>query len=517
MFSNFLICKFLCLICCIKTDIVLNPYKKLGGQAIVYGLGNIVPRILNYAILTVYFTRRFSVEEYGVITELYAYVAILMVILTYGMETGLFKFSGEETKKNNVFSTAFVSVALTSVLFVLVVIGLRSVIASGIGYTGNPEYIVYLGTILGIDAVSAIVFAKLRIENKVRRFAVLKIINVIVTIFFVLLFLEGFPRLPFITGSSFYSIYLKDIGVGYVFISNLLASIVVLLLLIGDIRKYRAFVKGSVLLELLIYSVPLLVSGLAGMFNETIDRILIRNFSADGINPLYELGIYGANYRIAVLMTIFVQMFRYAAEPFFFNQFKQKDARLIYANVLKYFTIFMMVIFLVVSVMIDVFKYFIDVRFHEGLQIVPIVLMANVLTGMLFNVNMWYKLTGNTMYGVYITGTGALITVVLNILFIPVYGYIACAWIHLLSNFLMLAITYFYGQKIYKIPYDMKSILLYVALGLVFYAIWYVLKSENILLNLAGGVLVVTVFILFSERREKLISIFLMKRESKNS
>lgn len=495
----------------------MNPYKKLGGQAIIYGLGNIVPRILNYAILTVYYTRRFSVEEYGVITELYAYVAILMVILTYGMETGLFKFSDDEKSRNNVFSTAFLSVTLTSVFFVFVVIVLRSVIARGIGYTGNPEYIVYLGTILGIDAVSAIVFAKLRIENKVRRFALLKIINVVVTIFFVLLFLEGFPRLAWISGSSFYAVYLADIGVGFVFIANLLASLVVLLLLLGDIRKYKAVVRGSVLMKLLVYSIPLLVSGLAGMFNETIDRILIRNFSAEGINPLYELGIYGANYRIAVLMTIFVQMFRYAAEPFFFNQFKQKEARLIYANVLKYFTIFMMVIFLAVSVLIDGFKYFIDVRFHEGLQIVPIVLMANVFTGMLFNVNMWYKLTGNTMYGVYITGTGAIITVVLNILFIPLYGYIACAWIHLLSNFLMLAITYFYGQKVYKIPYDLKNILLYVLLGVVFYGIWFVLRSGNIVLNLSIGVLVVAVFVVFSERKEKLMSIFLIKHESKNS
>jgi O-antigen/teichoic acid export membrane protein len=514
---NLLVWKNHYFICFKKTDTVLNPYKKLGGQAIIYGLGNIVPRILNYAILTVYYTRRFSVEEYGVLTELYAYVAILMVILTYGMETGLFKFSDDERNRNNVFSTAFVSITLTSVFFVFVVIVLRSVIARGIGYTGNPEYIVYLGTILGIDAVSAIVFAKLRIENKVRRFALLKICNVIVTIFLVLLFLEGFPRFSFISGSSFYRTYLADIGVGFVFIANLLASLVILLLLVGDIRKYKAVIKGSILVELLVYSIPLLVSGLAGMFNETIDRILIRNFSAEGINPLYELGIYGANYRIAVLMTIFVQMFRYAAEPFFFNQFKQKDARLIYANVLKYFTIFMMVIFLAVAVLIDGFKYFIDVRFHEGLQIVPIVLMANVFTGMLFNVNMWYKLTGKTMYGVYITGTGAIITIVLNILFIPVYGYIACAWIHLLSNFLMLAITYFYGQKLYKIPYDLKSILLYVLLGVLFYGLWYLLRSENVFLNLVIGVFIVAVYVLFSERKEKLVSIFLSKHESKDS
>jgi O-antigen/teichoic acid export membrane protein len=491
----------------------LNQYKKLGGQALVYGLGNIVPRVLNYAVLTFYYTRRFSVEEYGVITELYAYVAVFMVLLTYGMETGLFKFSSNNPGRNTVYTTALISVTTTSLIFLFIVQLARQKISNWIGYSGNPEYIVFLGLTLSLDAVAAIVFAKLRIENKVRRFATLKIINVIATIVFVFLFLEIIPAFHIIADSKWYILYFKNIEVGYVFIANVLASLLVLFLLLWDIKSVKLKLDIVLLKSLLYYSIPLLISGLAGIFNETIDRILMRRVLPDVYNPLHELGIYGANYRIAVLMTIFVQMFRYAAEPFFFNMYRNADAKIIYANVLKYFTIFLMTVFIGVALCIDFFKYFIDSKYYEGLSIVPVVLFANVLVGILFNVNMWYKLTGKTMYGVYITGIGALLTIVFNIVFIPLYSYHACAWIHLGSNLVMVILTYYLGQKIYKIGYDMKKMGIYIGLALGLYFLGFMLRSENDFFNIVIGAIFVFVYLFYCNRKENLIGIFISRHE----
>jgi len=453
------------------------------------------------------------VEEYGVITELYAYVAILMVMLTYGMETGLFKFSVNNPAKADVYSTSLGSVTITSVIFLFLVLIFRQDIAAWIGYKGNPEYIFYLGLTLAIDAVSAIVFAKLRIENKVRRFALLKVLNVVFTIFFVFLFLEMLPSLHVVSTTSWYESFLKDIGVGYVFIANVLASFIVLVLQMHDLKQFRFKLDIPLLKRILAYSLPLLISGLAGILNETIDRILIRHYVREGLDALHELGIYGANYRIAVLMTIFIQMFRYAAEPFFFNMYKTKDAKEIYANVLKYFTIFLMIIFLGVALCIDLFKYFIDSSFHEGLGVVPVVLMANVLVGILFNVNMWYKLTGHTLYGVYITGIGAVITIVLNILFIPVFSFYACAWIHVATNLVMVILTYVYGQKFYKINYDLRRILLYIALALGLYWLGMLLKTDNDFFNIGIGVIFVLIYVIICNRKEKLIKIFFSRNE----
>jgi O-antigen/teichoic acid export membrane protein len=268
---------------------VSNPYKNLSGQAVVYGLGNIFPRLLNYGVLTVYYTRRFPIESYGVITELYAYVAILLVILTYGMETGLFKFSSDPLKRDRVYSSVLSSVMATSIVFGFFILLFRNNIATWIGYQGNPEYIIYLGLTLSVDAVASVIFARLRIQNKVRKFAFLKILNVISTVFFVFLFLEILPALRFVATAKWYIHYFKNIEVGYVLISNLLSSSLILVLLLTDLKNIR-FVMDKVLLKkVLIYSLPLLISGLAGIFNETIDRILLRHLLPANVNAFILL------------------------------------------------------------------------------------------------------------------------------------------------------------------------------------------------------------------------------------
>ena len=489
----------------------MSVYRKLGGQTLIYGLGNIVPRMLNYAILTFYYTRRFSVEQYGMITELYAYVAILLVILTYGMETGLFRFSYVKKDIQEVFNVSFLSVTVTSILFILIILlGFRK-ISVWIEYESNSEYIALLGATVAVDAITSVIFAKLRMEEKIRRFAIVKILNVLITIILVMMFLEIMPRIGFIQKLDFYNKHLKNIEVGYVFIANLIASIILLIILLPDYKKIRLKINFGLLKPLLKYSMPLLVVGLAGQFNETIERILLRFFLPEGSNVLFEIGIYGANYRIALLMTIFIQMFRYAAEPFFFINYGRKESKEIYANVLKYFVIFCMIIFLFVIFYLDFIKHFIAQKYYEGLMIVPIILIANIILGMLFNVNMWYKLTGKTFYGIYITGMGALLTVLLNIIFIPKYSYVACAWIHLISNAIMLTITLMLGNKYYRIPYEYKRIGEIILVAGICYLIFIFTKSEVVLYNILIGTALFILFIFYCIKRENLITIFFSK------
>jgi O-antigen/teichoic acid export membrane protein len=490
----------------------VSLYKKLGSQTLVYGLGNIVPRMLNYAILTSYYSYRFSVEQYGVITELYAYVAILLVILTYGMETGLFKFSEGKKRLEEVFRLSLITVTSTSIVFIILLFTFYKNIASFISYTYHPEYIILLGSTVGLDAITSIVFAKLRIEEKVRKFALLKILNVVITILFVFTFLELFPAIANKIKWSFYAKNLKDIEVGWVFIANLLASFILLIVLIPEYKGIKIRFNKPLLRKILTYSLPLMVVGLAGILNETLERILLRFFLPENSNVLYEIGIYGANYRLALLMTIFIQMFRYAAEPFFFLNYGKDDSKQIYANVLKYFTLFCLIIFLFVSMYIDVLKYFISKKFHSGLNIVIIILIANMILGLLFNINMWYKLTGKTYLGMYITGIGAFVTIVLNIMFIPKYSYVACAWVHLISNSIMLVITLILGNKYYRIPYDYKRIGEFLVVAMLLYGLFLLLKSEIVYSNMILATVLLLGFILYCNKRENLIRIFFSKR-----
>lgn len=488
----------------------MNIYKKLGGQTLIYGLGNIIPRMLNYAILTSYFTYKFSVEQYGIITELYAYVSVLLVILTYGMETGLFKFSTDDKKNlNKVFNNCFLSVISTSIIFIIIVLLLYKRIASIIYYEKNPEYIALLGITVAIDAITAIIFAKIRIEERIKKFAIIKVLNVCINICLVLFFLEIMPKVKIITQLGFYEQYLKNIQIGYVFIANLITSVIILFLLINEYKNVELKIDKKLIISILKYSLPLLIVGLAGMINESIERILLRFFLPDNFNKLYEIGIYGANYRIALLMTIFIQMFRYAAEPFFFLNYNNENAKRIYADVFKYFLIFCLIIFLFVSMYIDILKYFISKKFHSGLNIVSIVLVANMILGLLFNVNMWYKLTGKTYYGIIITGIGALLTVILNIIFIPKYSYVACAWVHLISNTIMFIITYLLGNKYYKIDYNFKRIAEILIVSLLTYLIFILLKSDNISKNIIIATVLISIFLFYCQKREKLFSIFI--------
>jgi len=448
-----------------------NPIAQLFGQTSVYGLGIVLPRLLNYLLLTPFYTRVFPKAEYGIITELYAYVVFLIVILTYGLETGYFRFASNSSNKKEVYSSALISLFTTTSIFFLGVILFRHPIALFLGYGNHPEYIAMLAAIVALDALTALPFARIRLENKAFKYTIIRLVEVIVNISLNWFFLYYAPRnvesLPWIA-----SVYNPEIGVGYVLVSNLFASLLKLILLTGDLFAVsEAKFDFTLLKSILKYSFPLLIAGLAGTINEALDRVLLKHLTDSSLNPMEQLGVYGANYKIAVLMTLFVQMFKYAAEPFFFSKSGKKDSVILYADVMKYFVIAGLIIFLFVLLYIDYFVLFIGKDFREGIGIVPVILMANLIMGMFFNLSIWYKLTNKTMIGAWLVIIGASITIILNTLFIPEYGYFASAWAHLICYSVMLILSFWWSRKYMPIPYDIKTIAFYFLLVVSVYFI----------------------------------------------
>jgi len=437
----------------------LSSIKQLAGQTAVYGLSSVIGRVLNY-FLVPYYTRIFSPEQYGVITEMYAYVAFLIIILTYGMETAFFKFSSEAEKKNTVYSTTLISIFLTSIIFISCASVFSIPIANWLGYPNHTEYVIWFAIIVGLDALCAVPFAKLRELNKAKWFATVNVVNIAVNIglniFFLVYcrnhYLDHGPNVNWLVDFC----YDPEIGVGYVFISNLIATITKTLLLSPYIFNIQIVYSRKLIQQMLIYSLPLLVAGLAGIINETIDRIMLKYMLWDppsGTAALTKLGIYGACYKISMVITIFVQAFRYASEPFFFAKHKDGAAKAIYSDVMQYFIIAVSLIFLTIMLYIDLVMHFVGVEFREGAQIVPILLMANLCLGVYFNLSIWYKLTSKTVYGAAIAIGGAFITITINYLWIPEIGYMASAWATLICYFTMMVVSYWLGQIHYPINY----------------------------------------------------------------
>lgn len=481
----------------------MNPLRRLAGQTAIYGLSSIVGRLINFLLVPLY-TRVFvDPGEYGVITEMYTYVAFLIIILTYGMETAFFRFSEKEepAKKNTVFSTSLFSVLSTSILFILLVIVFRESIAQTLRYPDNVEYIVLLGSIVGLDAIAAIPFARLRAENKAMRFAVLKLIGIAVNIITVLFFLLLCPWLLQHAGPSVQQfiglIYDPQIGVGYVFIANLAATLITLLLLTPVMRSVKPAFNPQLLRTMLLYALPLLVAGLAGWVNEALDKLLLKYLLPESI-AMTQVGIYGAVYKLSILMTIFIQAFRFAAEPFFFAQAGDANAKEIYARVMNYFVMACLVIFLGVMLFMDIVKHFIGPQYHEGLPVVPILLLANMFLGIYFNLSIWYKLTGQTGYGAWFAVAGAFITIMLNVWWIPKIGYHGSAWATLICYFSLAALSYFFGRKYFKVPYNIIRIVSMIALAVTIYFISHYTVELPALLMYSARLLLILLFVVMA-------------------
>jgi len=487
---------------------VSSPLKKLAGQTAVYGLSSILGRLLNYLLVPLY-TRLFAPEVYGIVTELYAYVTFLLILLTYGMETGFFRFVQDKSIFDKVYSSVLTSLFVTSSAFIVLLLIFLKPVAGWMQYGANPEYILWIGIIVALDAVISIPFAKLRLQNKAWKFATIKLINIGITIGLNLFFLVLCPKL-YVSNpdSSLLIVFSPEIGVGYVFISNLIANLLTLLMLIPEIFNIKFSFDKVLLKKILIYAMPLLIAGFAGMINETLDRIILKYLTPEHLNPMEQLGIYGANYKLAILMTLFIQMFRYAAEPFFFNNKNESNAKELYAKATKYFIICGLLIFLGVMFYIDFIKYFIDKDYHEGLKVVPVLLLANLFLGIFFNFSIWYKLNDMTKYGAYLAIFGAMITIVLNVILVPIFGYVGSAWATLICYFAMMVLSFYWGQKFYKVPYNLLNAGFYFMLAAVLYAMSMFLRPDSQLMVyiLNSGLLIVFIGVFtFKERMWKLI------------
>ena len=450
--------------------------KKLAGDSAIYGLSSIVGRFLNYLLVPLHTNVFSDPGQYGAVTEIYAYISFLLIVFTYGMETAFFHFSNKyPDHKNRVFATGTISLLVSTIIFSGGIILYSDTISGLLDYKSNPEYIIWMALILGFDALTAVPFARLRQQGRSKKFAALKLFGIGVNIFFNVLFFLVLPVWFKSEEGFLYSIALKiynpDTGAGYVFISNMFASLLTLIAMSGSFRIKIADFDFRLWKESLLYAAPLLVAGMAGMINETLDRVLIRHLVADGENAIVQLGIYGACYKLSILMTLFIQAFRYAAEPFFFSQFGKKDAGKNYALVTKYFTITCSIVFLGVMMYIDVFKYFIGPAYRSGMGVVPILLLANMCLGIFFNLSMWYKMTGKTSYGIYFTLFGAAITITLNVILVPLMGYMGAAWATLGCYFLMMVASYITGQIKYPVPYETAKILKYIFIAIALYLV----------------------------------------------
>jgi O-antigen/teichoic acid export membrane protein len=481
----------------------LNPLRKLAGQTAIYGVSTITARLLNYFLVPLH-TRIFAPASYGIVGEMYAYVSLLIVVLMYGMETAFFRFHQSEKNKEGVYSTTMISLLITSALFVLLAVIFAAPIAESIRYPGRGEYVVWFALIVAFDALSSIPFARLRALNKAGRFAFIKLLNIGINVILNLFFLLLCPYLlkKGIATEAVNLVYKPETGVGYIFISNLIASGFTWLILFAGFLKSKISFQPGLWRRMMKYALPLLIFGLAGMVNETMDRIFLKFLSPADIAQ-EQVGIYTACYKISIMMTIMIQAFKYAAEPFFFSHARENNAGSIYAGLMNYFIIACSAIFLVIMLYIDFVKYFIDAAYFEGLVIVPILLMANMFLGIFYNLSIWYKLTDKTHFGAWLAIFGAILTVILNLLLIPVLGYLGSAWATFFCYFAMMVVSYLIGQKHYPVAYNLKKAFLYILLAPAIYFLSILPDWPVIGLKYFTNSLLLTGFLLIVYKTEK--------------
>lgn len=432
----------------------MSKIKKLAGQTILYGLGSILPRMLNFLLLPIHTIDAFSREEYAVITKLMAIVAVVNIVFMFGMETTFFRFSAQEgSDRKKIFNIAQTVVLLISIPVSVILMVCSSSIAVTLDVGAHPEFIVYLTLVMLIDAIVAIPFARLRLENKALKFAALKIINVLIMVGLNLYFLKG--------------IYDPAINVGYVFIANLAANAFYLLFFIKDLLGWRPALDKDMTPVMLRYSFPIMITGIAGMFNEMFSRSSLDEWLPEGyyssMSRAAAVGVFGSCYKLAVFMNLGIQAFRYAAEPFFFTNAADKNSPALFARINHYFVITCCAVLLGISINLDILQYFMGEDYRVGLPIVPVLLLAYLFLGVYYNFSVWFKLTNKTHYGTILTIGGAILTVAGNYFLIPLYGFMGSSWAAVICYFFMMAACYLIGQKIHPIPYAIWKGLAYVA------------------------------------------------------
>lgn len=485
----------------------MTVIKRLAGQTAIYGIPGILGRILGYLLVPLY-TRVFLPGEYGTVNVFYSYASFLMVVLTYGMETAFFRFHQLENDKEKVFSTGMISLLFSSAVFLLLVSVFASPVAKWIDYPEHSEYVTWFGWILALDALSSIPFARLRAQNKPGRFASVKmsgiLINIVLNLFFILLCPYIFSH----SGDNIFSrfinlIYRPDWGIEYIFISNLIASSIVLILLLPEIARTKWEIHPGLWKKMLLYAFPLLFAGMAGIVNETFDRLLLRYLLPADIAS-YQVGIYSACYKISILMTIFIQAYRYAAEPFFFAQAREKNALETYARIMDYFIVTVSLIFLGTMVYLDDFilPVLVGKNYWEGRAVIPVLMMANLFLGVYYNLSIWYKLTGKTIWGAWFSAIGAVVTLILNFWWIPlssdhlIHGYYGSAWATFICYAVMMILSYIIGHKYFPIKYNLKKIIGYLGLAVLLYVVNLLVQSGSPILRFLFHSFLLVVYLL---------------------
>ncbi|WP_289749370.1 lipopolysaccharide biosynthesis protein [Muribaculum intestinale] len=489
--------------------------KSLAKDTAIYGVSSIVGRFLNWCLVPLY-TRLFPEDMYGVVTYVYSIVALALIILTYGMETGFFRFANHERYSNpdEVYSTSLTSLGFTSTLFFALVLLFLEPVSRTMECGGHESYVWMMALAVAIDAYSCIPFAYLRYKKRPVRFAMLKLVNIGLNIVLNIFFLLICPWLMRVAPGWVEWFYVADFGIGYIFLSNLIASAVTLLMLLPDIVRIPLKFNGRLLREMLAYSFPLLVLGIAGIMNQTLDKILYPVLATS--DAMAGLGIYGANYKIAIVMVMFIQAFRFAYEPFIFSQSRERgDNKLqAYRDAMKYFVIFALFIFLGVMYYLDILRYFVRPDYWAGLKVVPVIMAAEFFFGIFFNLSLWYKLTDRTVWGTWFSLLGLAVTVVLNVLLVPRYGYMGCAWAAFCCYGVMMLASYFVGNAKYPIGYNVGRLIFYVGLAGVLYPLGCCIELGAHWADFIyrGALLAVYVFVVM--RREHLSPAMIIPRKA---
>ena len=471
--------------------------KSLAKDTAIYGMSSILGRFLNYLLVPLY-TSNISAASggYGIITNLYAYTALLLVILTYGMETTFFRYANKTNEDpQKVYSSTLIMVGFTSLLFIVLVSIFLQPISGVMGYSDHSSYVWVMAATVSIDAFQCIPFAYLRYKKRPIKFAALKLLFIAFNIALNLLYFVVLPDLYRSYPDIIQHIYNPETGVGYAFYINLVCTASITFFFYKELTGFKYTFDKELAKRMLSYSWPILILGIAGILNQTADFILFP-YLYKGSQAHQQLGIYGAASKIAMIMAMITQAFRYAYEPFVFGKGNDKDNRETYAVAMKYFIIFTLLAFLVVMGYINILRHIIGRDYWEGLKVVPIVMAGTIMMGVYFNLSFWYKLIDKTIWGAYFSGIGCFVLILINIIFVPQYGYMACAWAGLIGYATAMTLSYFVGQKKYPINYPLKSIGIYVLMTVIFFiAITYSNEYLPKIYALAVNTLIIFAFI----------------------
>ena len=475
----------------------MGKLKSLLKDTAIYGLSSIFGRFLNYLLVPLY-TAKMSVESgnYGIVTNVYAWTAVLLVILTFGFETTFFRFASKENANvSKVFSMSMEVIGALCSVFLLAIFCFMPTVAGALGYEAHPEFVGMMAVVVALDALQTIPFGLLRLQKRPMKFAALKLLNIFINIVLNLFVFVALPYLHTRKPEIFGRIYFPDNQAFYVFFINLVCTAGITFFLIPELRLFRPTLDKGLLKEMLKYSWPLLLLGIAGILNLNADKV-IYTWLVPGEKGIQELSVYGASVKVAAIMAMLMQAFRYAYEPFVFSNSKQKDSKELYAKAMKYFIIMAMLAFLVVVFYMDILKYIINRNYWEGLKVVPIVMAAEIFMGIYFNLSFWYKLNEETYWGAIFSSIGCALLFAVNIIFVPRYGYIACAWASFTGYFAAMLLSYIIGQKRDATNYDLKCILWYTLLFGVLYGASFMIPDSNTIVKMLCNTGLLSLFLL---------------------